>query len=79
MSLRNKAILMICVGFAAALVMTFVVSQTILMKRFRRVGEGEYQPEHSTGRQRPVHRLHQHEHHLWPDGFQHRILRVGPG
>jgi diguanylate cyclase (GGDEF)-like protein len=34
MSLRNKAILMICVGFAAALVMTFVVSQTILMKRF---------------------------------------------
>jgi len=34
MSLRNKAILMICVGFAAALVMTFVVSQTVLMKRF---------------------------------------------
>ncbi|MDM8000016.1 MAG: diguanylate cyclase [Dehalococcoidia bacterium] len=34
MSLRQKAILMICVGFAAALVMTFAVSQTILMKRF---------------------------------------------
>jgi len=34
MSLRNKAILMICVGFAAALVMTFAVSQTILMQRF---------------------------------------------
>jgi len=34
MSLRSKAILMICVGFAAALVLTFVVSQTVLMKRF---------------------------------------------
>ncbi|MBN2099105.1 MAG: diguanylate cyclase [Dehalococcoidia bacterium] len=34
MSLRKKAILMICVGFAAALVMTFGISQTILMKRF---------------------------------------------
>jgi len=34
MSLRKKAILMICVGFAAALVMTFGVSQTILMQRF---------------------------------------------
>jgi diguanylate cyclase (GGDEF)-like protein len=34
MSLRQKAILMICVGFAAALVMTFGVSQTILMQRF---------------------------------------------
>ena len=34
MSLRKKAILMICVGFAAALIMTFGVSQTILMKRF---------------------------------------------
>jgi len=34
MSLRNKAILMICVAFAAALAITFIVSQTILMKRF---------------------------------------------
>ena len=34
MSLRKKAILMICVGFAAALVMTFGVSQTVLMQRF---------------------------------------------
>jgi len=34
MSLRQKAILMICVGFAAALVMTFGISQTILMQRF---------------------------------------------
>ena len=34
MSLRNKAIIMICVVFAAALVITFVVSQNILMKRF---------------------------------------------
>ena len=34
MSLRSKAIMMICVAFAAALVITFVVSQTILMKRF---------------------------------------------
>jgi diguanylate cyclase (GGDEF)-like protein len=34
MSLRNKAILMICAGFAVALVIAFVVSQTILMKRF---------------------------------------------
>ena len=34
MSLRKKAILMICVGFAAALVIAFGVSQTILMKRF---------------------------------------------
>jgi diguanylate cyclase (GGDEF)-like protein len=33
-NLRNKAILMICVTFAAALVITFVVSQTVLMKRF---------------------------------------------
>ena len=34
MSLRTKAILMICVVFAAALAITFVVSQTLLMKRF---------------------------------------------
>ena len=34
MSLRNKAIIMICVVFAAALAITFVVSETILMKRF---------------------------------------------
>ena len=34
MSLRNKAIIMICVVFAAALAITFVVSQTLLMKRF---------------------------------------------
>jgi len=34
MSLRYKAIMMTCVVFAAALVITFVVSQTILMKRF---------------------------------------------
>jgi diguanylate cyclase (GGDEF)-like protein len=34
MSLRKKAIAMICVGFAAALLVTFVVSQTVLMKRF---------------------------------------------
>jgi sensor domain CHASE-containing protein len=34
MSLRNKAITMTCVVFAAALVIIFVVSQTLLMKRF---------------------------------------------
>ena len=34
MSLRIKTMLMIAVVFAAALVITFVVSQTILMKRF---------------------------------------------
>jgi diguanylate cyclase (GGDEF)-like protein len=34
MSLRTKAIVMICVVFAAALAITFVVSQTLLMKRF---------------------------------------------
>jgi diguanylate cyclase (GGDEF)-like protein len=34
MNLRNKAILMIFVAFAAALVITLIVSQTLLMKRF---------------------------------------------
>jgi diguanylate cyclase (GGDEF)-like protein len=34
MSLRSKAIIMICVVFATALAITFVVSQTLLMKRF---------------------------------------------
>ena len=34
MSLRSKAVIMICIVFAVALIITFVVSQTILMKRF---------------------------------------------
>ncbi|MCX5991077.1 MAG: diguanylate cyclase [Chloroflexi bacterium] len=34
MTLRRKAIIMICVVFAAALAITFAVSETILMKRF---------------------------------------------
>ena len=34
MSLRYKAIIMTCIVFTAALVLTFVVSQSVLMKRF---------------------------------------------
>ncbi len=54
MSLRNKAIIMICVVFAAALVITFVVSQNILMKRFAGLEKENTTQNTRTGRERPV-------------------------